>query len=712
MIRYQVDGTGIAEITWDAPHKPVNILSPEARQAFIDAADRAIADPDVKGVIITSAKDDFIVGADLRFLQQFRGAEPKQVVEKLSDFRDCLRRMEKSPKPFVAALTGSALGGGLELCLACNYRVMADRPDAKVGLPEAGLSLMPGAGGTQRLTRMIGAAKSLPLLLNGTRLSPVEAKTAGIVDEVVPIDLLLTAARQWLAERAVAEQPWDRPGYVLPGPPLGSPELHRLFMSTGAQIQAKTRDLDPAPRAILSAVFEGLRIPIDAALQVEFGYFVQVLRGDVAQNVVRSMFFGINDANRLAARPSGVPVREPHRVGIVGAGLMGAGLAEVAALAGLEIVLVDRSEELAAGARDRIARSFDKQVSRGSLQDEKAASALGRLTVTADYAKLANCEIVIEAVFEDRAVKAEAFAGVLRHASSDVLLASNTSKIPITGLAAGTPRPDRFIGLHFFSPVPRMPLVEVIRAHETSDETLAQALDLIRALRKTPIVVRDGPGFYTSRCVSSYLNEGIAMLAGGISPTLIENCGRAGGMPLGPISLADEIGLDLMLAVRQQERADGVAKRTGREFDVLTMLVEQHGRRGRKAKAGFWDYPDGEEKVLWAELGTLFPQSVQQPLGEEVRRRLLHVQALEAARCFDEGIIDSPRDADIGSILGWGFPKQTGGVISYIDTIGIDKFVEECDWLASKFGERYDVPPLLRSMAVNKGRFYDLADAA
>ncbi|WP_313802371.1 3-hydroxyacyl-CoA dehydrogenase NAD-binding domain-containing protein [Sphingobium sp.] len=706
MIRFEVDAEGFATISWDLADRPVNILTPESRLAFVEAIDRALESKDVKGIVITSAKDDFIVGADLAFLQSFRGAPSEYVAEKISFFRDALRRLERSSKPVVAAVTGTALGGGLEVCLACNHRIIADRPKANLGLPEVTLGLMPGAGGTQRLPRIIGIEKALPLLLEGKTVSPQEALALGFIDQVVPADQLLDSARAWLRANCEAEQPWNSPRFKMPGAAPTSREVHALFMASGSRAQARSRDLIPAPQAILSAVFEGCRIPIDQALAVELSYFVSLLRGDVAQNIIRTSFFSVNEARKLAARPMGVAKFEPGKLGIIGAGLMGNGVAEVAALAGLDIVLIDRDAVAAAKSLERITSSIEAQVRKGRLSSTRAKEALARITPSDSLPALTGCDAVVEAVFEDRAVKTEVIRGAIAAAGPHVLFASNTSKIPISGLAENSSRPDRFIGLHFFSPVPRMPLLEIIRGQETSDETLAQALDLCKLLGKTPIVVRDGPGFYTSRCVSSYLNEGIALLAEGVSPAIIENSGQAAGMPLGPLSLADEVGLDLMHQIRVQERADNVVRRSGAEFEILGRLVTELGRRGRKGGGGFFEYPEGAEKQLWSGLAEFYAPRAVQPMGRAIQERLMYVQALEAARCFDEDVIESARDADIGSILGWGFPRHTGGVISFIDTIGIEAFIEQADALAQRYGERYEVPSHLRMMASSGKTFH------
>ncbi len=704
MISYAVDTDGIATLTWDLPDRPVNVLSMDSRLKFVSLIETAIADPAVRGILITSAKKEFIAGADLTLLASFRGAPAAEITGKMNALRDVLRKMETSGKPVVAAMNGTALGGGLEICLGCHRRIAADRPDAVFGLPEVGLGLLPGAGGTQRLPRLIGIKAALPLLLEGKKLSAQKAKDAGIIDELVPADQLIDAARAWLLSNPNASQPWDRPGYVPPGGPATSPELHRLFMAQGAKTQAETRDNFPAPAAILSAVYEGLRAPIEVGLDIEFRLLAELVRGDVAQNTIRTMFFSMNDIRKLSARPQDVPTFQIDKLGVLGAGTMGAGLAQVAAQNGMTVVLLDRSTEAAGAGLDRIAKTLAKDVEKGRISADKRDQVMARILATDDYAALAGCQAVVEAVFEDRAIKDDVTKKTLAVTGSDILFASNTSKIPISGLAQSSDRPDRFIGMHFFSPVPRMALLEIIRGKETSDETLAQALDLSKMLGKTPIVVNDGPGFFTSRCVSTYLNEGIAMLREGVAAALIENCGKHAGMPVGPLSLADEIGIDVMYKVRVQEGQDRGF--TGPEFPVVELLHNEFSRMGRKSGGGFYDYPADSAKSLWTRLGELFPQAEQQPDPALLRRRFLHVQALEAARCFGEGIIDDPRQADVGSILGWGYAKHTGGVCSYMDTVGIARFVAECEAMAKEYGDRYAPPEFLKAMARENRSFY------
>lgn len=704
LVEVETDAQGWRRLTIHQPDRPLNVLSPPLRLALIAAVDAALADDAVRGLILTARGRAFVAGADLTVLGGMRGRPAEEVRGFSGPFRAMLRRMERGGKPVVAAINGTALGGGFELCLACHHRIVADLPDARIGLPEATLGLLPGAGGTQRLGRLIGIARAMPLLLEGRRLSPAQALEAGLIDRVVPEDALLDAARDWLAGSPEPVQPWDRRGFAIPGGDPGTAENQRLFIRTGAAVQTGAGLNDPAPRAILSCLYEGLRVPMDDGLEIEGRLFASLARGDVAQNRIRA-FFSMGAARKAAARPEAPPFR-PARLGILGAGMMGRGLAEVAALKGLDVVLLDRDAAAATAGREAVAAGLARAEARGRVSAAAGAAALARIRATDAMADLAGCDALIEAVYEDRAVKAEVTCAALAATGPEVLFASNTSKLPITGLAQASPAPERFIGMHFFSPVPRMALVEIILGEATAPATQAQALDLAKILGKTPIVVRDGRGFFTSRVFSSYLNEGIALLCAGVAPALIENSGRQAGMPLGPLAMADEISQETMLRIRDQERADlGDAWQPGPEYDAIARLVAL-GRTGKRAGAGFYDHPEDGERRLWPGLAELFPLAERQPDPAEVRARLLCAQAVEAARAWAEGVIEDPRMADVGSLLGWSFPGWTGGVMSFIDQGGVAAFVATADRLAAAHGERFAVPDRLRRLAETGGTLY------
>jgi len=614
--------------------------------------------------------------------------------------------METCKKPVVAAINGTALGGGFEICLAAHRRIAADEPKAKLGLPEVNLGILPGAGGTQRLPRLIGIGAALPLLLEGKQLKPRDALAAGLVDEVVPPADLLAAAARWLKGKPTAVQPWDTKTFALPGGDCESPAARQIFMGANAMVTSKTFRNLPAPRAILSSVYEGARTTLDAGLLIEKRWFVSLVRSPVAGNLIRTTFFGVQDANKLSKRPEGIEKRKYTRIGILGAGLMGAGIAYVAAQAGIEVVVLDTTAEKAEGAVRYAKERLDKDLAKGRLTAEKHAAILARIHPVTDYAALAGAQIVVEAVFEDRAIKAGVTAQAEAVLDAGAVFGSNTSTLPITGLAEASVRPEQFIGIHFFSPVERMPLVEVILGAKTSPTALAHTLDFIQAIGKTPIVVRDSRGFYTSRVFGTYITEGLAMLSEGVAPALIENAGRQSGMPMAPLALADDISLGLMYAVRKATEADlGDKAPPNPSKAVLDVMVGQLHRTGRRGGGGFYDEASGKRR-LWSGLGEHFPVAAEQPAAAGLIERFLTIQAVETARCFEEGVLLAAIDADVGALLGWGFAPWTGGPLAYIDTVGLPAFVARADALADALGERYRPPAGLRAMAAEGRRFH------
>lgn len=699
MIDYSLDDQGIATLCWNLPERSQNVINGESCEAFFAAIARAGGDASVNGILVCSAKPDFIAGGDLEWLRSSDDAA--MLFERTCQLHRALRQLETCGKPVAMALRGSALGGGLEVALAGHYRVAADNPKARFGLPEVTLGLLPGGGGTQRLPRLIGIQAALPLLLEGKRLKAADALKAGIVDAVVPAGEEIAAARAWLLAEGLqaARQPWDMKGYRIPGGAVSSPAVQQVFMASNAMLRQKTFGNYPAAASILSCVYEGLVTDIDTGLKTEARYFVRAVLSPEARAMIRTLFFGMNEANKLAARPDGVPTQCFRKVGILGAGMMGAGIAYVTAKAGIDAVLLDTSPEAAVRGKDYSCRLIGKQLERAQMGATQAEALLARIEPTSDYARLDGAELVIEAVFEDRGIKADVTRKSEAVLAPDALFASNTSTLPITSLAQASSRPANFIGLHFFSPVDKMQLVEVIVGRETSRDTLARALDYVKAIGMTPIVVNDARGFYTSRVFSTYVLEGLAMLAEGVAPALIENSGLQAGMPVGPLALTDEVSSELIYKINKQTRADLGGTYVARPGEQVAERMVELGRIGKKAGRGYYDYSEGGKKTLWPGLAEEFPRAATQPDARSLVERLLTVQAVEAARCLAEGVLTTARDADVGAILGWGFPAFTGGPAGYIHGLGIRAFVATCDRLALQHGPRFAPPELLRKMA-------------
>lgn len=707
---------GILTLTIDVKDKPMNVLTPGFIADLKSAIAEAGANASVTGLIITSGKPSFLAGADLKGMSAFIGPDVTvaQQFELASEYQQILRSLETLGKPVVAAINGTALGGGLELALACHYRVCVDDPKAVLGCPEVQVGLLPGAGGTQRLPRLIGIEPALQLLIQGKHLAPAKALAAGFINEVVAADDLLGAAARWLrSDAADAEQPWDKKGFKVPGGAgLMHPRAIQTLMVGSALTQKETNLNYPAPHAILSAVYEGTVLPIDKALQVETKYFVSLLRDPVAHNMIRTLFVNKQAADKLVRRPAGVEKTEVKKLGILGAGMMGAGIAYVSARAGMDVVLLDRDVESAEKGKDYSRSLCQKGIDRKKTTPEKAEALLAKIQTTADYEHLDGCDLVIEAVFEDRAIKAKVTKATEAVIPASSIFASNTSTLPISGLAEASQRPTQFIGIHFFSPVDKMPLVEIIMGAQTGDRALAVALDYVQQIRKTPIVVNDSRGFYTSRVFGVFTREGMYLLSEGVKPALIENVAKQAGMPVGPLAVTDEVSLELGHHVYKQTKADlGADYVDTAADDVLIKMVEELDRRGKRFAKGFYDYPDGGTKRLWPGLADAFPVATSQPHRDEIEKRMLYAQAIDSVRCLEEGVLIAPEDGDIGSIFGWGFPPYTGGTFSYIDTIGLAEFVAESDRLAAAYGPRFNVPDMLRSMAKNGERFYGSRDA-
>ncbi|MGP8473919.1 3-hydroxyacyl-CoA dehydrogenase NAD-binding domain-containing protein [Burkholderia sp. PR2] len=708
-------GERIAVLTIDMPERSMNVLTQGLAAELRTAFDAVIADDTVDGIVITSGKASFVAGADLAQMAEFAapGVDSNEAARRIALYGDLFRHIETAGKPVVGAAPGTALGGGLELLLATHYRVVADVPSAKLGLPEVKLGLLPGAGGTQRLPRLIGVAKSLALLVDGRDLSAAAAQQAGVVDEVVPPDHLLDAARQALRDGKVDPvAPWDRKGYRIPGGDSYTPANSAAWAAANAAAHARTRGNYPAPHAILRAVYEGTKLPIDKALALEQKLFATLVQGRPAQNLIRTMFFAKQTADKLGRRPADVPATRVRKLGILGSGFMGAGIAQVSAQAGIDVVLLDRSQEIADAGRAGIAASLQTDVDKGRLSADARDALLARIVTASSYEAFEDCDLVIEAVIEDVDVKKQVIAQAEAVLGSNAIFATNTSALPIDGLAEGCKRPENLIGLHFFSPVPRMALVEVIVGAKTSAETLARSLDYIRQIRKTPIVVNDGYGFYTTRCVDAYIREGIRLFADGVDPVRIENAGVALGMPVGPLALADEVGLDVLHHIahffRSNEEGTWADDRHERVNALIDTLVESK-RFGRKRGAGFFAYPEGASKhldlPLLISLADSLPE-VRQPEQVAIKERLLYAQLLEASRCWANGVIGDAGEMDLGAILGWAFPSYLGGPASTIDDIGIDRFVARCHELVAELGPRFTPPVQLADVARTGYRFH------
>lgn len=712
IIDVSVDAEGIATLLIDRRDNPVNVIDQKFMDELSAAIEQVAGTAAIRGAVVTSGKPIFVAGADLKemeaVLDRQQDIPVAQQLEQNTSFSRVLRRMETCGKPFVCAINGAAMGGGTEIALACHRRIVSDARGIVLGLPEVQVGLLPGAGGTQRVPRLIGIQAAMPVVMEGQTLTPQKALEIGLIHAVVPANQLLSEAKRWILESGDAVQPWDKKGYKVPGG-AGSmaPAVAQMLVVSNAMLQAKTFGNLPAPRAILSCLYEGTQLPMDKALQVEARYFTQLVRGAISRNMIRTLFVNKGRADKLAHRPPGVPRAEYRKIGVLGAGLMGAGIAYSCAKLGVEVVLIDRDQASADKGKAYSATRLEKDIGKGRTSREKADAILARIQPTTDYAALADVKLVVEAVFEDRAVKAEVMRRLDAALPADAVIASNTSALPITELAEAGARPGRFIGLHFFSPVERMPLVEVIRGRKTSDETLARALDFVQQMKKTPIVVNDSPGFYTTRFIGAYIGESVGMVAEGVNPALIENAAKMAGMPVGPLTVSDEIGLDVAYHASQQR-----AKDAGPDFEptpmirVIDRLVGELGRHGRKNGKGFFDYAADGSKKLWPGLGELWPRAPQQPGVGEVEARMLYAQLVDAARCIADGVLIDPADGDVGAVLGVGFPAFRGGPFAMMDTLGIDKVVAECDRLAASHGERFAPPQLLRDMARSGQTFY------
>jgi len=716
---FETDKDGIALITFDSPGRSMNVLSSDVIAEIADWAEKISEDDNIKGAVLTSGKAAFCAGADLdemggqfgdTIMKAAKGdqAAKKAFFEGAFTLNKTFRELETCGKPVAAAVNGLALGGGFELALACHARFAAnDNPKLVLGFPEAMIGLLPGAGGTQRVPRMVGLMAAAPLLVQGKNIKPKEAQGMGLINGVASSAELIDTAKKWVIDNPKAKQPWDADRFKFPGGAPYTAQGYQMFAGANAMMRKESYGNYPAIRNILAAVYEGSLVPMDAALRIETRYFCELLSGPVSRNMIRSLFLSKQAIEKGEARPAGQEKGEVKKVGVIGAGFMGAGVAYVSAIAGIEVILIDRDQEGADKGKQFSIDEQAKRVKRNKTTQEKADKITDRITATTDYSLLKDVDLIVEAVFENSELKAKITKMAEEVIGDKAVFGSNTSTIPITDLAKASGRPDNFIGIHFFSPVHKMMLVEIIKGEKTSDYAISRAIDFVSRIRKVPIVVEDTRGFYANRCVMRYISEGMNMLSEGVKPALIENAAKMAGMPVGPLSLQDEVAIDLAYKVMTQTKADLGSQYSEGKMDPIIDKMYNAERYGRKNAKGFYVY-EGREKYLWPELGQFAVDGLQdpQPDVKDIKDRIMYTQAIEAARTMAEGIVHDPREADLGSIFGWGFAPFTGGAISFIDTIGAKRFVKRADELAKAYGPQFEVPSLLRQMAKSGETFY------
>ncbi|MDV2080049.1 3-hydroxyacyl-CoA dehydrogenase NAD-binding domain-containing protein [Marinobacter xestospongiae] len=712
-IRYDLGADQILTLTIDMPGQSANTMNAAFRDALTETVERVRADLDgIRGIIIASAKKTFFAGGDLNELHQVTRDQAREFEAMVDGLKGSMRALETCGKPVVAAINGTALGGGLEIALACHHRVVLDDDRIQLGLPEVTLGLLPGGGGTQRLPRMIGLEAAFPYLMEGKKVAPKAALKAGIVDDLATsADELISKARAFIDANPSCQQPWDKKGFKLPGGAPHHPAMAQKLAIAPAMLKQKTKGCYPAPERILSAAVEGCQVDFDNGSRIETRYFAELVIGQVAKNMTGTFWFQLNAIKAGGSRPQGVDQARFSKVGILGAGMMGAGIAYATATRGIEVVLKDVSAENAEKGKGYSEQLLAKKVSRKRMTEDQKAEVLERITATAAADDLAGCDLIIEAVFEDSDLKAKVTQEAEPRLIDNGIFASNTSTIPITQLAEASGKPENFIGLHFFSPVDKMQLVEIIVGEKTSDDTLARAFDYVLQIGKIPIVVNDSRGFFTSRVFGTFVNEGIAMLAEGVHPSSIENAGVLAGMPVGPLAISDEVSLTLMQHIRAQSRKDTEA--AGGTWvphpaeAVIDQMVENQGRKGKAAGAGFYEYPEKGKKFLWPQLEKLFVDQEKAPQVrlQDLKDRILFIQAIETVRCLEEDVLRSIEDANIGSIFGIGYAPWTGGAIQFINQYGLRDFVKRARELAEQYGDRFSPPALLAEKAESNTPF-------
>ncbi|WP_374521592.1 3-hydroxyacyl-CoA dehydrogenase NAD-binding domain-containing protein [Hydrogenophaga sp.] len=697
-IRYELQD-GIATLTFDEPGSPVNTMCAQWQQDLTEVTARVVAEQtQIRGIVLASAKSTFFAGADLKATMRLRQADASDVYAGIEQTKKNFRTLETLGLPVVTCLNGAALGGGWELALVGHHRIAIDNPKIQLGLPEVTLGLIPGATGITKMTRLLGLMGAQPYVLEGKLFNPRQALDLGLVHELVPdAAALRAAALAWIATHPKAQQPWDAKDYKMPGGTPSNPKIAGMLSVAPAVLKQKTRGLYPAPEAALAAMVEGAQVDYDTALRIESRYLAEIIVSPVARNMINTFFFNLNAIKSGSSRPAGVAKYKPQKVGILGAGMMGSGIAYAQASRGIATVLKDVSQEAAEKGRAYSAKITQPRVDKGKMSPADQAALLSRITPTADAAALAGCDLIIEAVFENRELKARVTQEAEAQLAPGGFFASNTSTLPISGLAQASRAPQKFVGIHFFSPVDKMQLVEIIRGAQTDDETIARAFDYVQALGKLPIVVNDSRGFYTSRTFGTFVMEGVAMLGEGIPAAAIENAGVQAGMPVGPLAVLDETALSLAVHVLDQTRADLAAEGKTHQATPGELLVERMvkelKRPGRAGGGGFYDYPAGAPKHLWPQLKPLFEKPGVAWDVQTLKDRLLYRQAVETARCLAEGVLTTVHDGNIGSIFGIGFPAWTGGALQFIYGQGIDAFERRCAELASAHGQGFALTP-------------------
>ena len=720
--KYSIDSDGVAIISWDVPNKTMNVMSLEGLKELDKHFDAALSDDRVKGIIVTSGKRDFAGGMDLNVLADMKTAQGENPAQGLFNgimqIHKLLRKIElagmdpktkKGAKPVAAAINGTAAGIGLELPLACHRIFAIDNEKSKIGLPEILVGIFPGAGGTTRLVRKLGAMNAAPFLLEGKMLPPSKMKLAGVIDELTEESDLLSRAKAWVLDATDADciKPWDDKSYKMPGGGPYHPNGYMTFAGASVMVNSKTQGAFPAAKTLLSAVYEGAQVPFETALKIEARWFTKILMNPSSESMIRSLFINKEALEKGAVRPKEIPNQKVAKIGILGAGMMGAGISYVSALAGIKVVLLDMKEEDAQKGKVHAENLLNVGLKRKKIDEKKKSAVLDLICPTTKFEDLKDCDLIVEAVFEDPAVKAEVTKKAEAIIDKNCIFASNTSTLPITSLASASERPEQFIGIHFFSPVDKMLLVEIIKGSVTGDVAVAKALDYVRQIKKTPIVVNDARFFYANRCIIPYVNEGAMMVSEGIIPASIENAAKQLGFPLGPLQLTDETSIDLGVKIIRATRAAMGNEYPEKNGDEVSFKLFEEGRLGRKTNAGFYDYDEkGKRTHLWNGLNETWPVKKHQPKFEEIKNRLMLSQVLEAVKAFEEGVLEDIREGDVGAILGWGFAPWSGGPFGWVDMVGVQNVVNMCNTLSESEGQRFVAPKILLDMAKNNETFY------